>query len=450
MNARFAHALPLPATIPPDRLTDRQRRNGLTAVMISTFLSWGGFFMVIPLVAVHYVDHLGWAAGTVGLVLAVRQLTQQGMTAFFGVLADRIGPKPIIATGMLVRATGFFAMAYASHFWPVLLAAILAGFGGSMFEAPKAAAVAALSLPETRQRLFSTLAVISGVGTTVGTQLGALLIRADFRIVCIAAASAYVIICLVMTAIMPNLSVSTATPTRLETVDGAEVAGSSTGLRAVFRDRDFMLFLLLLTGYWFASSQFGLTIVLFAADITGTDASVSWLYAVNTAITIGLGYILPRVLERWFPPIALLVVGLLVLASGLLLVGFSTNTPGLLMASAVFSVGAVLARPGQETVTANLAKPAARGAYFGVASLSLAIGGGLGNLLGGTLYDLGTRPGMAMVPWAIFFVVGSLSAAGIWTMRARFGTVRDSDPDSVSVPESGVTPPAERAAAPAR
>ena len=445
MNARLAQSLPV--TIPPARLSDRQRRNGLAAVMISTFLSWGGFFLVIPLVAVHYVDNLGWAAGAVGLVLAVRQLTQQGMTAFFGVLADRIGPKPIIATGMLIRAAGFFAMAYASHFWPVMLAAILAGFGGSMFEAPKAAAVAALSRPETRQRLFSTLAVISGAGTTVGTQLGAFLIRADFRIVSITAAAAYVVIAAVMIAIMPNISVST----RLQTVEEPAVDAASTGLHAVFRDRDFMLFLLLLTGYWFASSQFGLTIVLFAADITGTDASVSWLYAVNTAITIGLGYVLPRLLERWFSPVALLATGLTVLASGLLLVGFSTSTLGLLLASAVFSIGAVLARPGQETVTANLAKPAARGAYFGVASLSLAVGGGLGNLLGGTLYDLGSRPGLAMVPWAIFFLVGTVSAAGIWAMRGRFGLVQDdTDRRPASHAERGTattTPPKERAVA---
>ncbi|MGC4192707.1 MAG: MFS transporter [Thermomicrobiales bacterium] len=439
----FRRSLLLPAAIPVERLSDRQRRNGLTAVMISTFLSWGGFFMVIPLVAVHYVDHLGWAAGTVGLVLAARQLTQQGMTAFFGVLADRIGPKPIVVTGMLIRAAGFLAMAYASAFWPVLFAAILAGFGGSMFEAPKAAAVATLSRPEMRQRLFSTLGVISGVGTTVGTQLGAFLIRSDFRVVSIAAAVAYVLISIVEIVLMPNVAVSN----RMQTVEEAEASGATTGLRAVFRDRDFMLFLLLLTGYWFASSQFGLTIVLVAADITGTDASVSWLYAVNTVITIGLGYILPRVLERWFSPVGLLVAGLMVLAGGLLLVGFSVNTVGLLLASAVFSIGSVLARPGQETVTANLAKPAARGAYFGVASLSLAIGGGLGNLLGGTLYDLGTRPGLAMAPWAIFFVVGAVSAIGIWWMRARFGVVQAEAEEAagleaVSADSPGVTAPA--------
>lgn len=438
-SARF-----LPAPIPVDQLGARQRQIGIYAVMISTFLSWGGFFMVIPLVAVHYVDHLGWAAGTVGVVLAIRQITQQGLTTFWGVLADRIGPKPVIVLGMLIRAAGFFAMAYAEHFWPVLFSAILAGFGGSMFEAPKAAAIAALSLPETRQRLFSMLAVISGVGTTVGTQLGALLIRTDFRMVCLAAAVTYVLIFFSEILLLPNVAVSS----RIQALAENEATDTESGLRAVFRDRVFMRFLLLLTGYWFAFSQFGLTMVLVAADITGSDASVSWLYAVNTVITVGLGYFLPRILERWLSPVGLLVSGMVILGLGLLLVGFATNTPALLFASAIFAIGSVLARPGQETVTANLAKPAARGTYFGVASLSLAVGGGIGNLLGGSLYDLGTKPGMTQVPWTIFFGICLLAALGFWLGRGPFSVVYSED-GHAAAPERS-SPAGETSPAPAR
>ncbi len=234
-----------------------------------------------------------------------------------------------------------------------------------MFESPKAASLAALSRPENRQRFFATVGVVSGMGTTIGTQAGALLIRADFAFVCLVGASAYVIIFLVMMAVMPNLSVS---------------AGSSlhtTRSSTVFRDRIFVRYLLVLSGYWFTSAQFGLTISLLATQIAGTDRAVSWIYAVNAAIVVGLGYFLPRWLERWLSPLGLLMWGLLVIAGGLLLIGFAASTPVLLIAAAVYSFGAVLARPGQETVTANLASPSARGAYFGVASLSLAFGEGL-------------------------------------------------------------------------
>lgn len=46
-------------------------RRGLAVLLVATFLTWGGFFMAIPLIAVHYVDGLGWAAASVGLVLGV-------------------------------------------------------------------------------------------------------------------------------------------------------------------------------------------------------------------------------------------------------------------------------------------------------------------------------------------------------------------------------------------
>ena len=72
------------ALIPVADLTIRQRKQGIAALMISTFFLWAGFFLVIPLMAVNYVDHLRRAASSVGIVLALRQLTQQGLTTFFG------------------------------------------------------------------------------------------------------------------------------------------------------------------------------------------------------------------------------------------------------------------------------------------------------------------------------------------------------------------------------
>ena len=43
-----------------------ERQRALIVLLISTFFAWGGFFMVIPLVSIHYVDGLGWAAAAIG------------------------------------------------------------------------------------------------------------------------------------------------------------------------------------------------------------------------------------------------------------------------------------------------------------------------------------------------------------------------------------------------
>ena len=91
------------ATTDPATLSDRERRQALHALLALTFLSWGGFYLVVPLISVHYVEQLGWAAGAVGVVLAARQFAQQGTTLFSGIVADRVGAKRLIAGGMLVR-----------------------------------------------------------------------------------------------------------------------------------------------------------------------------------------------------------------------------------------------------------------------------------------------------------------------------------------------------------
>src|SRR4051794_7734386 len=106
-----------------------------------TFLMWCGFFLLVPLISVHYVDDLGWSAATVGFVLALRQVTQQGLGPLSGMLSDRFGIKPLISAGLLARALGFALMANAHSLLHLSVAATIAAFGGGLFEAPKAAAV---------------------------------------------------------------------------------------------------------------------------------------------------------------------------------------------------------------------------------------------------------------------------------------------------------------------
>jgi DHA1 family multidrug resistance protein-like MFS transporter len=393
-------------------LTTTDRARGINAILVGQFFVMGGFFMVIPLMAVHFVEHLGWAAGTIGIILALRQFLQQSVTVFFGVLCDRIGPKPLLLGGMLLRVVAFAALGVSETFLPVLLSSLLIALSGSMFESPRAAALSALALQDQRQRVFSKVGVAGGVGTAVGTQIGALLITQDFMWVCFAGAFAFLCVFFVLLIMLPHFGINLVT------------IRTSTALRTVLQDRTFVLFLVLLAGHWFAYSQFGLTVTLAATDIAGNESAVAWLYLAQTLVTVSLGYTLPRILERWLSSLQLLICGTAIMGLGLLLVGLSPGIGFLLVSAAVFSIGSVLARPGQETVTANLADPRTPGAYFGIASWSLAIGGGAGTYLGGVIYDIG-QEGHPMIPWVIFATMTFASSIGLWVMRERFSAVRN-------------------------
>ena len=119
-------------------LVSQARSLGKYFLLLDNLLVVLGFFVVFPLISIRFVDQLGWAALIVGI--ALRQLLQQGLGIFGGAIADRFGAKPMIVTGMLLRAAGFATMAMADE--PrILWFSALSALGGTLFDPPRTALV---------------------------------------------------------------------------------------------------------------------------------------------------------------------------------------------------------------------------------------------------------------------------------------------------------------------
>src|SRR5471032_3219363 len=149
-------------------LVSQARSLGKYFLLLDNALVILGFFMVFPLISIHFVDQLGWAAMAVGLALGVRQLTQQGLGIFGGAIADRFGAKPMIVTGMLLRAAGFAAMAMADAPWILVASCVLSGLGGTLFDPPRTALVIKLTRPHERSRFYSLLMMQDSAGAVIG------------------------------------------------------------------------------------------------------------------------------------------------------------------------------------------------------------------------------------------------------------------------------------------
>jgi DHA1 family multidrug resistance protein-like MFS transporter len=292
-------------------------------------------------------------------------------------------------------------MIWADNFPLLLGTTMLAALGGALFEAPRAAAIAALTNERNRARFYSLSGVIGGLGMVLGPLLGALLIKFDFSLVVLAATICYFVTFFVNLVLLPPVRVAT------------ERRGMWDGVGLALRDRPFMLFNLLLMGYWFMWVQLTISLPLIAKDISGLSESVSWLYMLNAGMSVLLQYPLLRLAERWLRPLPILIMGMALMAVGLGNVALAHSVPALLLCVACFSAGALLATPSQQTVTAGLANPAALGSYFGVNSLALALGGGLGNLSGGVLYGLGQQLNTPAIPWLIFCAIGGGATLGL-------------------------------------
>jgi DHA1 family multidrug resistance protein-like MFS transporter len=179
------------------------------------------------------------------------------------------------------------------------------------------------------------------------------------------------------------------------------------------QDRAFVLYTALMMGYWFMWVQLSIALPLKAVTLSGSNSSVAILFTVNAVIAVVLQVPVLRLAQRFLLPLPMLIVGILLMAVGLGSVAWASTSWQLYQSIFFFALGTVLVMPNAQTVAATMANPAARGAYFGVNSLALAIGGGIGQIAGGTAVDLANTLNIPALPWMISAAAGLIAAAGL-------------------------------------
>ncbi|MEJ8671568.1 hypothetical protein WKI71_34010 [Streptomyces sp. MS1.AVA.1] len=65
-----------------------------------------GFYLLIPYLATHLGQNLGMSAAVVGVVLGVRNLSQQGLFIIGGSAADRLGARASSSPGAPCEPSG--------------------------------------------------------------------------------------------------------------------------------------------------------------------------------------------------------------------------------------------------------------------------------------------------------------------------------------------------------
>lgn len=378
------------------------RSLGKYFLLVDNMLVVLGFFVVFPLISIRFVDQMGWAALMVGIALGLRQFVQQGLGVFGGAIADRFGAKPMIVTGMLLRAAGFATMAIAHDPWLLWFSCFLSGIGGTLFDPPRTALVVKLIRPQHRGRFFSILMMQDSAGAVVGALLGSWLLQYDFRLVCATGAVLFILCALFNGLFLPAWKLSTVkAPVR-------------EGLDRVLSDKRFVTYVLTLTGYYMLAVQVMLMLPIMVNDIAGTPAAVKWMYAIEACLSLTLLYPIARWSERRFRLEHRLMAGLLLMTLSMMPIGLVSSLQQLFMLICTFYIGSIIAEPARETLSASLADARARGSYMGFSRLGLALGGALGYTGGGWLFDAGKALHQPELPWIMLGMVGFMTLIALW------------------------------------
>lgn len=396
-------------------------------LMVNQFAINLAFYMLMPYLAAHLSHGLGLAGWAVGLVLGVRNLSQQGMFLVGGTLADRFGYKAPIMAGCLLRTVGFGLLGWADSL-PALIAACAAtGFAGALFN-PAVRAYLATEAGARRVDAFAVFNVHYQAGMLLGPLVGLALLTADFRLVCTTAAAVFAGLTLLQWR---------ALPTRHGRPAGPEEGSVAAQWRTVVTNRPFLLFATAMTGSYVLTFQVYLALPLAAADALGSGgtAVTTGLFVVSAGVAVAGQLRLTGWAKRRWRPEQALVRGLLAMGLAFLPLVFAPSASSLavlgslMTAVVLLAAGSAVVYPFEMETVVALSGDRLVATHYGLYNTVSGLGITLGNLVVGALWDFALRHGALWLTWTALTATGPACAAAVAAL-ARSGrlTVRRPEP----------------------
>lgn len=384
-----------------------------------------GFYMLMPYLAAHLSGTLGLAGWLVGLVLGVRNFSQQGMFLVGGTLADRFGYKPLIVAGCVLRTLGFATLGLVDSLPALLAASGATGLAGALFN-PAVRAYLAAAAGDRRLEAFALFNVFYQAGILLGPLVGMVLTGVNFRVTCLVAAGIFALLSVVQIRALPARGEETAADD-----EAARRNGLLSQWREVLANPPFLLFSGAMIGSYVLSFQVYLALPLEVRRLAGEGESgtvaVAGLFAVSGLTTI-LGQ--TRV-TRWCK--ARMTAGR-ALALGLLTMGLAfvpllaatalpvpAGGPGRWALAAVppalcallLALGTMITYPFEMDTIVRLSGNRLVATHYGLYNTICGIGITLGNLLTGAALDASRSAGLPALPWIALAALGLACGAAL-------------------------------------
>ncbi|GAA2429975.1 MFS transporter [Actinomadura vinacea] len=368
-----------------------------------------GFYMLMPYLADHLTNGMGLAVWLVGLILGLRNFSQQGMFLIGGTLADRVGYKPMIMLGCGLRVIGFGLFAFSAAVPALIIASALTGFAGALFN-PAARAYLAHEEPERRVEAFAMFNVFYQTGILIGPLVGLLLLRADFQTVCLGAAAIFAVLTVLQWFLLPART-------------GAEADSNRpvlTDWREAFGNRTFLGFSVAMIASYALSFQVYLGLPLEVRRVTGGEFGVVALFVISALLGMtGQVRLTAWCKKRWSPGqtmshgLTVMALSFVALIVGQWFTGALAGLIAILICTTGLTVGTMMVFPFEMATIAALARGRLIGTYYGLYNLLSGVGILLGNLMSGAALDLSRATGVAALPWLVLLGGGLASALAV-------------------------------------
>lgn len=401
-------------------------------LMVNQFTINLGFYMLMPYLAGYLAGPVGLAGWAIGLVLGIRNFSQQGMFLIGGTLADRLGFKPLIVAGCLLRTIGFVLLATVESLPALLIASVATGFAGALFN-PAVRAYLAADAGDRRIEAFAIFNIFYQGGILIGPLVGVALMAFDFQVTSAVAAGVFGVLTVAQILALPR--------DRRDRRATAEPRPSVLAdWRTVASNRRFVLFSCAMIGSYVLSFQVYLALPLHAASITSSEQASTYLVAAVFVVTGVIAVAGQLRITAWFRsrfgPTRSLSLGMALMTVAFVpplavptatLTGQVAAIAALLLAAAGLAIATATVFPFEMDTVVSLSGNRLVATHYGLYNTVVGVGILAGNLGTGALMSLGDRLGFPALIWLVLIIVGSGAALALRALH-RAGALSVPDP----------------------
>lgn len=400
-------------------------------VISMEFVERGSYYGVMSILSAYLAmskmdGGLGFSKESVGLIKSVITPLLYLLPIVSGALADRYGYRKVLFFAFIVMSLGYFFVGLSTTYPMVFASLLFMAVGAGFFKPLISGTIARETTSENNS---------VGFGIFYWTiNLGAFL----FPLILVPYLKSYAYSYIFFAAAILTGSLLFV---NLFVYKEPEKPETSKSLNQVFKDMfsvvtdwNFILMIFIYSGFWICYFQMFDSVLWYVQeqmDMTAVNQFVnsilshfmenpSWHFDVEHVTVINAGaiillQIIVSFILRKSKPLPTMIIGILIGAFGLSLLGFSNNAWVFIAGLIIFSIGEMSAHPKFIAYIGEIAPADKKALYLGYSFLYGVIGSGIGGILGSRLYVIIVdKWDIAPLFWFIFSGIGIATAVGLY------------------------------------
>lgn len=369
--------------------------------------AWYGFFMLFAnyLTGSSDLGGLEFSQAQKGIIMGVGTGILYFLPVLTGAIADRYGYKKVLSLAFVIYASAFILFPLFSSFTAVFMIYIYLAIGAALFKPVISATIAKTTTEETSSIGFGIFYMMVNIGAFFGPMV-TLLFKGSSHLIFYVSAGIILLNFIFL--------IFYQEPAREGIVKENNIfrtfGNIFKNMASIFGDLKFLIFLLIVAGFWTMYNQLFFTLPVFVSQ--WVDTSVLYYFFDKYIPFISANYSpAPGVLDAEFitnfdalyiiifqilvstivmrlKPLKSMMSGFLVCALGMSLTLISQNVLFTLVAILIFAIGEMAGSPKITEYIGRIAPPDKKALYMGYSFIPVFIGNILAGIISGNVYQL--------------------------------------------------------------